>query len=323
MEIEHDGIMYEVNHMPKQYSDMKKDIFYIVGCYVYRYIGEVDRMLAIPRGCIAKVHDTYRISEYSSDVIEKYSIENINYYNDEQSVDDIIDEYFINFINDNNAVKDLKKKVSVSGELYIPDLKEHDDALTRILKLMIIHKGIVRNSYKSNNSVLDTNYEIDNMISALNGATRNTTITRFLLWCQILELDWEFTIENISPSQSPKLSKLLKIGSKIALSREIGDTSNKSIFKVPLNDEDDPLKRLIKVALIDMEVNLNKLASKGSTPHLINNMRSALKGKSKMSMLYFMSWCEILGLHYTFKLIDPVDGTSYQADANYSAEYYQ
>ena len=127
-------------------------------------------------------------------------------------------------------------------------------------------------------------------------------------------------MDNGSNTINP-LTEPLVIGKDIPLSCEFGE-SDKRIFKVPLVEGEDPLKRLIKVALIKMNVDLNDYKDKGSTPHLINNMRSALKRSSKMMMPYFVYWCEILGVDYLLTITDPSDGKTIYADVNYRAEDY-
>ena len=59
---------------------------------------------------------------------------------------------------------------------------------------------------------------------------------------------------------------------------------------------------------------------KGSTPHLLNNMRSSLKRNGRMMIAYFISWCEILGVDFHLRVINPEDGVMYEADGNYRAD---
>ena len=51
---------------------------------------------------------------------------------------------------------------------------------------------------------------------------------------------------------------------------------------------------------------------KSSSDHLINNMKSALKSKQKATLLYFMSWCELLDMMYEIKVTDPETGVYFQ-----------
>ena len=51
-------------------------------------------------------------------------------------------------------------------------------------------------------------------------------------------------------------------------------------------------------------------------------MRSALKRSSRMMFPYFVYWCEILGVNYTLRLINPEDDHVEEADVNYKSSDY-
>lgn len=313
------GRTLPVYPIPNQFNELKCDRCYVLGDYVYEYIGEINRMADTKPGQIFKRNGRFFINRINPDKQELFSVSNIRHIEDEeQSAEKILSQYIYNFNIGNNIAKDNQSKMVTSGETYVPELKDSDDALTRIMKLMIIHKKLILNNYRDN---CDKKYSLDNIRSAINGATINMTITRFLTWCDLLHLDWEFHLFDNGTDPINPLPYDLKISPSNPLTCDYGD-EEKGIYKVPLSEDDDPLKRIIKVAIILKHINLNNYRDKGSTPHLINNMRSALKRKSKMMIPYFIYWCEILGMDYLFRVIDPVDGTVFEADTNYKATEY-
>lgn len=218
----------------------------------------------------------------------------------------------------NNLVIDNKKKLVDTGNAYIPELKENDDAMTRIMKLMIIHMGVVLTNHKGK---FDKEYSLDNMRSAINGATVNMTITKFLAWCHLLDLDWEFRLEDNGTDELNPLSEPIVISNYNTPWIECGE-SEEGVFKVPLTEGEDPLKRIIKVCVIKKHMSLADYKHKGSTPHLINNMRSALRRSSRMMFPYFVYWCEVLGVDYILTLKNPKDGYVVRADVNYKSSEY-
>lgn len=303
------GRTLPVYDVPNRFNDMVCDRYYVLGDYIYEYVGEVDRMFNTQPGQIFKRDGKFFINRLTSDMTDLFHISNITHVEDDgDSLDKIISEYMYNFSIGNNIAKNNQSKITTTGETYTPELKDGDDALTRIMKLMIIHKKLVLNNYRDS---CDKKYSLDNIRSAINGATNNMTITRFLTWCNLLGLEWEFCLFDSGTDLIHPLPVDLRISSSSPLTCDYGE-DEKGIYKVPLSDKDDPLKRLIKVALIMKHVNLNEYKDKGSTPHLINNMRSALKRDSKMMIPYFMYWCEILGMTYLFRVIDPSDGTVFE-----------
>jgi hypothetical protein len=80
--------------------------------------------------------------------------------------------------------------------------------------------------------------------------------------------------------------------------------TNSNVYAPPLRDDDDFLKRSIKLALADKQINLKTYADKFKTPHDRTNKMGALTKSTKMSVNYFTDWCEILGLNYELKLFD-------------------
>lgn len=77
-----------------------------------------------------------------------------------------------------------------------------------------------------------------------------------------------------------------------------------SVFVPIINEDDDPLKKLIKQVIIDKKIDINCLKHKMPQKYGLTNMKSALVGKTKMSITNFNIWCELLGITYEITMID-------------------
>lgn len=76
------------------------------------------------------------------------------------------------------------------------------------------------------------------------------------------------------------------------------------IYKPEIKPGDDPLKKIIKTAIIEKQINISRLSANVDTKCRLNNMKSALTKETKMSIEYFNKWCELLGLDYMVMLVD-------------------
>lgn len=314
-----------VRELPKDFSKLRYDTMYPIGEYLYRYYGTLNwrtKQSGKTPGSIFKFGDTYIVVNFDGATdIEKsfFNVRNVSIEDeDEESLENIFIAYANNYVMKNNLVIDNKKKLVDTGNAYIPELKENDDAMTRIMKLMIIHMGVVLTNHKGK---FDKEYSLDNMRSAINGATVNMTITKFLAWCHLLDLDWEFRLEDNGTDELNPLSEPIVISNYNTPWIECGE-SEEGVFKVPLTEGEDPLKRIIKVCVIKKHMSLADYKHKGSTPHLINNMRSALRRDSRMMFPYFVYWCEVLGVDYILTLKNPKDDYVVRADVNYKSSEY-
>ena len=327
--IDDHGNECKVRYLPNDNTtELEKGVYYIdlVSMCLYKCIGEVKGIVSnecVP-GCICKHNGKYiinRITVKDNDPLPKNSVRYVTFKSEierlknNRDIGSIMNRYINGYEHGFNRVKYVESKTRNSGNIYIPELKPTDDVLTRLIKRMIIKKQIILNDHKTE-GVKD--YFIDNLRSALNGTTKNTTISKFLDWCKLLDLDWRIEIDNddLIPNIMTPLEHPLVIAKGIPLWEDFG-TVEKGIYKVPLNQNDDPLKRLIKVAVIQKRVVPSQYKNKGSNPHLFNNMMSGLKRDSKMMLKYFIYWCEILELTYTITLTD--GEYTEVADRNYIA----
>lgn len=79
---------------------------------------------------------------------------------------------------------------------------------------------------------------------------------------------------------------------------------NAESFMPALKDDDDFLKRVIKLAIIQKQMNLNNYKSKVDSKWGLTNMKSSLTKTTKMTIRYFMQWLEVLGLDFEIVLTD-------------------
>lgn len=77
-----------------------------------------------------------------------------------------------------------------------------------------------------------------------------------------------------------------------------------SIFVPQINEDDDSLKKLIKQTIISKQIDINRLKHKMPQKYGLTNMKSALVGKTKMSIQNFNIWCELLGVDFEFIITD-------------------
>lgn len=85
----------------------------------------------------------------------------------------------------------------------------------------------------------------------------------------------------------------------------INDLNNAASRYIPIvHEEDDYLKKIVKEAIIRKNVDINRLKSKMQVSYNLLNMKQALEKSTKMSVVYFMLWMEILGLDFEIKIKD-------------------
>lgn len=83
--------------------------------------------------------------------------------------------------------------------------------------------------------------------------------------------------------------------------------NNADVFIPTIREDDDFLKYLVKMAIMQKKINLKNYRGKFSNQYQLNNLKSGLNKDTKMTVTNFKVWCEILGLKWQFILED--DGT--------------
>ena len=67
-----------------------------------------------------------------------------------------------------------------------------------------------------------------------------------------------------------------------------------SVYTPTINPEDDYLKKLVKNILLILKININKFNAQFQYKYTLTNMKTALQGKTKMSVKIFSQWMELL-----------------------------
>ena len=305
------GECHKVEIMPEDFSKLTKNNWYISGDYVYEYIGEISSINEIRPGTISSFngkHPIGNIPEDDEQLQRIYSINNVmsrHDYNNRMGrssdLEELFEEYCVEYEKGNNLTLQAMNNVTVSGDVFMPELKPDDDPFEKVIKSMLLYKKVVLNSKKG---TVEKGHVIDNLRSALNGATKHMSITKFLLWCKVLDLHWEIRLSNSDNNIPNPLKDDLWLSDERDINMNIEPSEDKSIFIVKLEENDDPLKKLIKLALDQKRINTKDYDGKSSSAHLINNLKSGLKSKQKMTLLYFITWCELLDMIYEITVTD-------------------
>ena len=287
---------------------------YLVGDYIYKFI-KASSFKDIKPGVIVCVDGRYLIEPHTEESGECYhrkyivSEDSLDKRVKKESFADMFMSYHHNYQNDNNIIRSGNIKIVPVGDVFMPDLEPDDDPLERIIKLMLRHIKPVMNEHRDS---FTKKHGLDNIKSALNGATKNMSIVKFLAWCDSFDLDWDITITNLDENVMNPLIHPIELSSRTPMPWIIIPSETKGCFTVPLIEGEDPLKRGIKLALAQKNINIKDYNKRSPTPHLLNNMKAALKIKQKMTLPYFIYWCEIIDMRYSIKVTSRADGIWYK-----------
>jgi len=114
-----------------------------------------------------------------------------------------------------------------------------------------------------------------------------------------------FSEKNINDLSLMNIVKQTKPTDVMYNEQAINDLNNAASRYIPIvHDDDDYLKKIVKEAIIRKNVDINRLKSKMQVSYNLLNMKQALEKSTKMSVVYFMLWMEILGLDFEIKVKD-------------------
>jgi len=293
---------------------MIPDTYYIIGPWIYLYLGTVPDYMKVGNhkpGTIAKVGKEYHITPYPKDPrqaeeYQQFLVENLVSRREiknrtiDQKMEDLVMAYMAGYKKGTNLTAQIPDNGPI-GSIYIPKLFDTDDPLERISKNMVCHMRIKSSEQRAK---LNNDYDFDNLVSSMDGATKHMSILKFLEWCDLLGWTWEFTLFDNQLDEKYPLGTPIVVSSYDDNWVDIEIPDNKEIFKVQLTKGEDPFKRCIKLAFERKNIPSSEYRRNGATPHQINNMKSALKSGQKMTSTYFISWCELLHMGYSFCIIN-------------------
>ena len=86
---------------------------------------------------------------------------------------------------------------------------------------------------------------------------------------------------------------------------EISNIISSTSFYVPeIKEDEDFLKKLVKYTILQKGIDINKLKSKTDEKYILPNMKAALNNKTKMSVVYFAYWMDLLGCDFEVTIMD-------------------
>lgn len=117
-----------------------------------------------------------------------------------------------------------------------------------------------------------------------------------------------FKIESLQDISILNIINITKPDEQLYNEEEILDINASANFYIPIvNKDDDFLKKIVKLIIIEKGIDINRLKSKTEMPYMLPNMKTALQNKTKMSVSYFTAWMELLGC--TFDVVIKDNGT--------------
>ena len=142
----------------------------------------------------------------------------------------------------------------------------------------------------------------------IEGVPTSTTITKLKFSDPSDSILEAFSIKNLQDMSMVNIIDSTVEGEVLFDEQELNDINAASNFYVPIiYESDDFLKRIVKSVIIEKGININKLKSKTEEKYILPNMKAALMNKTKMSVLYFAYWMELLGCDFEITIRD--DGT--------------
>lgn len=114
-----------------------------------------------------------------------------------------------------------------------------------------------------------------------------------------------FKEENLRDVSTKIINETLEENEVLYNEQEINDLNDAQAVYVPIiREKDDFLKKLIKRAIINKGIDLARLKYKTQEKYILPNMKAALDNDTKMSVVYFGHWCELLGLDFSAVVYD-------------------
>ena len=114
-----------------------------------------------------------------------------------------------------------------------------------------------------------------------------------------------FKEENLRDVSTKIINDTLKDGEVLYNEQEINDINDAQAVYVPIiKEKDDFLKKIIKQAIINKRIDVARLKYKTQEKYILPNMKAALDNDTKMSVVYFGHWCELLGLDFSICVYD-------------------
>lgn len=114
------------------------------------------------------------------------------------------------------------------------------------------------------------------------------------------------SIDNITATSLQAIWKEVQTNTDNFITDEDREMINNNVkeYRPTIKPTDDPLKKLVKQAIIDKGVNVNLFKGVFDEKHGLTNIKSTLNNKSNLTMMKFLQWCEMLNLNYKISVYD-------------------
>lgn len=90
------------------------------------------------------------------------------------------------------------------------------------------------------------------------------------------------------------------------------DLTDIRVFAPPIGDSDDPLKKLIKQVLAELQIDMREYSYKFKNEYDITNLKGSITKDNPLSIKYFLRWCEILELDVYIELASAHTGSQHK-----------
>lgn len=74
------------------------------------------------------------------------------------------------------------------------------------------------------------------------------------------------------------------------------DCADLHVFAPPLKEMDDPLKKIVKMALIELQIDLKSLRHEFNKEYDLTNLKASITKDAPLTMKYFVRWLEVLDM---------------------------
>lgn len=114
-----------------------------------------------------------------------------------------------------------------------------------------------------------------------------------------------YSVENMVDMSLVNIVDRTEPGEKLFNEEEINDMNAAAAFYVPIiNESDDFLKKIVKTTIIEKGIDINRLKGRTDEKYILPNMKAALQNKTKMSVIYFTCWMNLLGCDFEVNILD-------------------
>lgn len=114
-----------------------------------------------------------------------------------------------------------------------------------------------------------------------------------------------YSLENLQDLSLVSVIENTDPNEKLYDEKEINDMNSSAAFYVPIiNPNDDFLKKIVKNTIIQKGIDINRLKGKTDEKYILPNMKAALQNKTKMSVLYFIYWMNLLECNFEVTVQD-------------------